>query len=147
MRLIIFTVFIGALLLSFYLPKGIADVGEGGDSHGILVECDDVTRENHLYLMNAEKLGLSEDQIKELQKVEGGCDKVCAIDKQKLRVAKAELNELLKSEVIDMKAAEEKIKEISKIQDKLSLRHLKAKVKSMMILDDDQKKLASKLKR
>jgi len=116
------------------------------DSHGMLMECDDKTRENHLYLMNAEKLGLSAEQIKELRDIKGECDNLCIADRVRLRVAKVELAEIMKGESIDMALAKEKIKEISALQDSLRIRHLKTKVKAMMVLSEKQKEKARALR-
>ncbi len=147
MKHLIFSTIIAVSIL--IIPFSPADsFGEMDlSTHGLLLECDDQTRENHLYLMNAEKLGLTDDQIKELQKVKGDCDKYCVLDKAKLRAAKADLNELLKSEEIDMKKAEAKIRAISKLQDRLNIRHLKTKVQSMMLLTDEQKEIAKRIKK
>ncbi|MDT8318429.1 MAG: hypothetical protein RQ824_10655 [bacterium] len=133
----------------FLMPRAVALAETDGlivDSHGMLMECDDETRENHLYLMNAEKLGLSAKQIKELRDIKGECDNLCITDRVRLRVAKVELAEILKSEVIDMPLAKEKIKEISALQDNLRVRHLKTKVKAMMVLSENQKDKASALR-
>lgn len=112
------------------------------DSHGMLLECDDKTRENHFYLMNAEKLGLSSEQIKQLRDIKGGCDKFCIVEKVRLRVAKVELVEILKGKDIDMALAKEKINLISTLQDNLRIRHLKTKVKATMVLNEKQKEKA-----
>ncbi len=144
-------VYIYILLLTgiiFLIPTSFALAGGDDlsvDSHGVLLDCDDKTRENHLYLMNAEKLGLSAEQVKELRDIKGDCDKVCITDKVRLRVAKVELTEILKSEDIDMALAKEKIRLISDLQDSLRIRHLKTRVKSMMVLSKDQKEKAMAL--
>lgn len=138
-----------SFLFLFLMPfHTLADNGERDIStHGMLLECDEKTRENHLYLMNAEKLGLSKEQIKQLQEIKGDCDKFCVVEKARLRVAKKELNDLLSKEEIDMKKAEEKIREISELQNKISIRHVKTKVESLMILNDKQKEIAKHLDR
>ena len=87
-------VYIYILLLTglfFLIPTSFALASEDElsvDSHGMLLECDEKTRENHFYLMNAEKLGLSTEQIKQLKDIKGGCDKLCVADKVRLRIAK-----------------------------------------------------------
>ena len=108
----------------------------------MLLECDDKTRESHFYLMNAEKLGLSAEQIKQLRDIKGGCDKVCIVESVQLRVAKVELAEILKGKDIDMALAREKIRLISTIQDSLRIIHLKIRVKAMMVLNEKQKEKA-----
>lgn len=112
------------------------------DTHGTLLECDNKIRENHLYLMNAEKLGLTAEQIKELRDIKGDCDKLCIADKVRLRVAKVGLSKILKSKDLDMTVAKEKIMEISALQDSLRVRHLKTRVKAIMILNEEQKEQA-----
>ena len=132
----------------FLMPTSIALAETAGltvDSHGMLLECDDKTRESHFYLMNAEKLGLSAEQIKQLRDIKGDCNKVCIVEKVRLRVAKVELAEILKGKDIDMVLAKEKIRLISTLQDSLRIRHLKTKVKAMMVLSENQKEKASVL--
>ena len=111
----------------------------------MLLECDDKTRESHFYLMNAEKLGLSAEQIKQLRDIKGDCNKVCIVEKVRLRVAKVELAEILKGKDIDMALAKEKIRLISTLQDSLRIRHLKTRVKAMMVLSEKQKEKISTL--
>ena len=147
MKVLIYAFLIVTMFFSSPLPVAKAEEGDlTVDTHGMLVECDDKTRENHLYLMNAEKLGLSAGQIKELRDIKGECDKLCIADRVRLRVAKVELTEILKSESLDMPSAKEKLKEISDLQDRLRVRHLKTKVKAMMVLSEDQKEKAKRLK-
>ena len=132
----------------FLMPAAIAMAEEDSltvDTHGMLIDCDDKTRENHLYLMNAEKLGLTAEQIKELRDIKGECDNLCIADRVRLRVAKVELTEIMKNESLDMSLAKEKIKEISALQDSLRVRHLKTKVKAMMVLNEKQKEKAKEL--
>lgn len=132
----------------FLMPAAIAMAEADSltvDTHGMLIDCDDKTRENHLYLMNAEKLGLSAEQIKELRDIKGECDNLCIADRVRLRVAKVELTEIMKNESLDMSLAKEKIKEISALQDSLRVRHLKTKVKAMMVLNEKQKEKAKEL--
>ncbi len=117
------------------------------NTHGLLLECDDETYENHLYLMNAKKLGLTKEQIKKLRDINVDCSKFCVRDKARLRVAKLKLDELLGEEEINMKAAEEQIKKISELQSALRIRHVKTKVKAMMILSAEQKKKADSLRK
>ena len=109
------------------------------DAHGMRLECENKTRESHLYLMNAKKLELSAEQIRQLRDIKGGCNKVCIVEKVKFRIAKVELTEILEAKVIDMAKAKEKIKLISALQDSLRIIHLKAKVKAMMVLNEIQK--------
>lgn len=146
MKTPIYTILIATMF--FLIPASIV-LAEAEDltvdTHGMLIECDDKTRENHLYLMNAEKLGLSAEQIQELRDIKGECNNLCIADRVRLRVAKVELAEILKSESLDMPQAKEKLKEISVLQDRLRIRHLKTKVKAMMVLNDEQKEKAKVL--
>ena len=147
MKILIYTILIATMF--FLTPTSIV-LAEAEDmtvdTHGMLIECDDKTRENHLYLMNAEKLGLSSEQIKELRDIKGECGNLCIADRVRLRVAKVDLAEILKNESLDMPQAKEKLKEISALQDRLRVRHLKTKVKAMMLLNDEQKEKAKVLK-
>lgn len=147
MKTPIYTILIATVFFLIPTPIALAEAEDMTvDTHGMLIDCDDKTRENHLYLMNAEKLGLSAEQIKELRDIKGECDNVCIVDRVRLRVAKVELAEILKSESLDMPLAKEKLKEISALQDRLRIRHLKTKVKAMMVLNDEQKEKAKVLK-
>ena len=134
------------LICLFPLTAPAAEDTRDVNTHGMLLECDDQTRENHLYLMNAEKLGLTKAQIEKLRNIKGDCDKFCVVEKARLRVAKMELDQIMKSETFDQKAAEVKIKEISELQNKLRIRHLKTKTEAMMVLDDKQKEKAKDLR-
>ena len=130
------------------LPAASLAAGNAHDTntHGLLLECDDQTRENHLYLMNAEKLGLTEEQIEKLRNIKGDCDKFCVVEKARLRVAKMELDQIMKSEAFDQEAAEVKIKEISELQNRLRVRHIKTRAEAMMVLDKKQKEQAKDLR-
>ena len=141
-------VFIGAMI---FLLMPVADTSAEKndltiDAHGMLLGCENKTRESHLYLMNAKKLELSDEQIKELRDIKGGCDKVCVVEKVRLRVAKVELTAILETKVVDMALAKEKIRLISDLQDSLRIRHLKTKVRAMMVLSESQKEKAGNLK-
>jgi len=107
--------------------------------------CDELSQRNHLYIMNAEELGLSEEQIKKLREIKSECDREFVIDREKMRVAKLDLGELLKSDEIDMKKVEEKSREVSDLLNKIILKRTKVIVQSMMVLTADQKKRAEEL--
>ena len=107
--------------------------------------CDELSQENHLYIMNAEKLGLSDEQIKKLREIKSECDREFIQDREKLRVARLNLNELLESDEIDMQKVGEKSKEISQLLHKFTIKRIKTKVQSMMILTDEQKERAKEL--
>jgi Spy/CpxP family protein refolding chaperone len=95
--------------------------------------------------MNAEKLGLSDEQIKKLGEIKSECDREFVLDRDNLRAAKLELDDLLKSDEIDMKKVGEKSREISELMHKVTIKRVKTKVRSMMILTDKQKEKARKL--
>lgn len=107
--------------------------------------CDELSQENHLYIMNAEKLGLSDEQIKKLGDIKSECDRDFLLDRDKLRVAKLELDDLLKSDDIDMKKVGQKSKEISELLHRVTMKRVKTKVQSMMILTGEQKEKAKGL--
>ena len=107
--------------------------------------CDELSQENYLYIMNAEKLGLSDEQIKKLGEIKSECDREFIVDRAKLRVAKLELDDLLKSDEIDMQKAGEKSKEISELLHKITIKRIKTKVQSMMILTDEQREKTKEL--
>ncbi len=107
--------------------------------------CDELSQENHLYIMNAEKLGLSDEQIKKLREIKSECDREFIFDRKKLREARLDLNEFLESDEIDMQKVGEKSKEISKLLHKFTIKRIKTKVQSMMILTDEQKERAKEL--
>ena len=117
-----------------------------GGMHGALTSCDDETQEQHLYLLNSERLGLDKLQIKKLRKIDSECGKSCALDKAKLRVAKMEMDELLRSDSIDMEKVVAKSTLISELMNSLRIRLVRVKVESMMILSEEQKEKAKTLR-
>ena len=117
-----------------------------GGMHGALTSCDDETQEQHLYLLNSERLGLDKLQIKKLRKIDSECGKSCALDKAKLRVAKMEMDELLRSDSIDMEKVVARSTLISELMNNLRIRLVRVKVESMMILNEEQKEKAKTLR-
>ncbi|MBE9535855.1 MAG: hypothetical protein IMF07_01640 [Proteobacteria bacterium] len=117
-----------------------------GGMHGALTSCDDETQEQHLYLLNSEELDLDKIQIEKLRKIDSECGKSCTIDRAKLRVAKMEMDELLRSDSIDMKKVVAKSTLISELMNDLRIRLVRVKVESMMVLNEDQKKKAKGLR-
>lgn len=117
-----------------------------GGAHGALTSCDDETQEQHLYLLNSERLGLDEVQIKKLRNIDSECGKSCTLDKARLRVTKMEMDELLRSDSIDMEKVVAKSTLISEIMNDLRIRLVRVKVESMMILNEEQKKKAKTLR-
>ncbi len=144
-KLSLLLLFSGVIGLSPLTALAIDDTRDV-NTHGLLLECDDKTRENHLYLMNAEKLGLTKAQVEKLRNIKGDCDKFCVVEKARLRVAKMDLDQIMKSESFDQKAAEVKIKEISELQNKLRIRHIRTKAEAMMVLNDRQKERVKDLR-
>lgn len=117
-----------------------------GVMHGALVKCDEETQEQHLYLLNSEKLGLDEVQIKKLRAIDSECGKACAIDKAKLRVAKMEMNEIMQGDNVDMEKVVAKSTLISEIMNDLRIRLVRAKVEAMMVLTEEQKEKVKALR-
>ena len=117
-----------------------------GGMHGSLTKCDDETQEHHLYLLNSKELGLDEAQVKKLRDIDSECGKSCTLDKAKLRVAKMEMNELLKSDGIDMEKVVEKSTLISKLMNDLRIRLARVKVEAIMVLTKEQKEKVKALR-
>jgi len=139
---------IAAILSILFFVQGDLFAGEEikyGTSLCKIPRCDELSQENHLYIMNAEKLGLSDEQIKRLREIKSECDRDFIRDRDNLRVAKLELDDLLKSDEIDMQKAGEKSREISELLHKVTIKRVKTKVRSMMILTDQQKEKAKEL--
>ncbi|MDH3976022.1 MAG: Spy/CpxP family protein refolding chaperone [Deltaproteobacteria bacterium] len=113
-----------------------------GSTFCMVPRCDELSPENHLYIMNADKLGLSDEQIKKLRQIKSECDREFIEDRARMRVARTELYTLLEADPVDMKAVEEKSEEISRLLNGIILKRTKVKVKSMMILTEEQKKKA-----
>ncbi len=126
------------LTAMFFVPSAVfaGEEIEYGTSLCKIPRCDELSQENYLYIMNSEKLGLSDEQIKELREIKSECDREFILDRDNLRVAKLELDDLLKSDEIDMKKVEEKSKRISELLYKVTIKRVKTKVWSMMILTD-----------
>ena len=136
------------IVAAMFFAHGAIFAGEEieyGTSLCKIPRCDELSQENHLYIMNAEKLGLSDEQIKKLGEIKSECDREFVLDRDKLRVAKLELDDLLKSDEIDIKKVGEKSKEISELMHKTTIKRVKTKIQSMMILTDEQKEKAKEL--
>ena len=118
---------------------------EYGTSLCKIPRCDELSQENHLYIMNAEKLGLSDEQIRKLGEIKSECDREFLLDRDNMRVAKLELDKLLNSDEIDMEKVGDKSREISELMHKITIKRVKTKVQSMMILTDKQKEKAREL--
>ena len=118
---------------------------EYGTSLCKIPRCDELSQENHLYIMNAEKLGLSDEQIRKLGEIKSECDREFLLDRDNMRVAKLELDDLLKSDEIDMQKVGQKSREISELMHKITIKRVKTKVRSMMILTDKQKEKVKEL--
>ncbi|MBE9504389.1 MAG: Spy/CpxP family protein refolding chaperone [Proteobacteria bacterium] len=131
--------FLSTLLLS---PAYAEDLSAFGGEHGMMYGCTKTKQSQHTYLMNAEKLKLTDKQIKKLRDVRGECKKECVLNKAKLRVAKVDLNEALESEDIDMDLVEKKASEISELMKKLLVRSIKVNVEASMVLTEEQKEIA-----
>ncbi len=114
-------------------------------THGGAAQCDDFTQEQHLYLMNSEALGLNEKQVKKLRNIKIDCEKDCIIDRERLRVSKVKMDEILEEDDIDMRFVEKRSREISEIMNRLRIRRIKGKVEAMMILTPEQKEKAKEL--
>ena len=118
------------------------DLTTFGGEHGMMYGCTKTKQDQHIYLMNAEKLGLSDKQVKKLRNIRGECKKECVLNKAKLRVAKVDLDGALESEDIDMALVEKKAGEISELMKKLLVRSIKVNVEASMVLTEEQKKIA-----
>ncbi len=136
------------IVAAMLFAQSIAFAGEDieyGTSLCKIPRCDELSQENHLYIMNAEKLGLSDEQIKKLGEIKSECDREFLLDRDNMRVAKLELDDLLSSDKIDMKKVGEKSREMSELLHKITIKRVKTKVRSMMILTDKQKEKAKEL--
>ena len=137
-----------SIVAAMFFAHGAVFAGEEieyGTSLCKIPRCDELSQENHLYIMNAEKLGLSDEQIKKLGEIKSECDREFILDRDNLRAAKLELDDLLKSDEIDMQKVGQKSKEISELLHKVTIKRVKTKVRSLMILTDEQKEKAKKL--
>jgi len=121
------------------------DLTELGGQHGMVSGCTESKQNQHIYLMNADKLGLSDEQIMRLRNVRGECKKECVLNKAKLRIAKVELTEALEKKDIDMGLVEQKASEISDLMRKLLIKSIKVNVEAALVLTDEQKEKAKEL--
>jgi len=139
---------IAAILSIMFFVQGNLFAGEEidyGTSLCKIPRCDELSQENYLYIMNAEKLGLSDEQVKSLGDIKSECDRDFIRDRDNLRVAKLELDDLLKNDEIDMQKVGQKSREISDLLHKITIKRVKTKVRSMMILTDEQQEKAKEL--
>lgn len=141
---------LGLLLLATVLLSSSSyanELTEFGGDHGMLSGCTEEKQNKHVYLMNSDKLELTDKQIKKLRNVRGECKTQCVLDKAKLRVAKVELGEELKHDVVDMSVVEKKVSEVSDLMRRLLLRSIQVNVEAAMILTEEQKEKAKALKK
>ena len=129
----------------FFPPAYAEDLSAFGGEHGMMYGCTKTKQSQHIYLMNAEKLKLTDEQIKKLRNVRGECKKQCVLNKAKLRVAKVDLDEALESEDIDMELVGKKAAEISELMRRLLMRSIKVNVEASMVLTEEQREIAKTL--
>ena len=157
----IFSVIVGALLLMVsvagaeMMSEKMDMIGKGSDSGMMPGMCQgrmgQMSSEHmgkkghHFLLMNADELGLADEQLEKLHKIKSGFEKEYILDRAKLKVAQIELEELLEKDSIDMNMVEKKVNEITGLKGKIMLEGVKNKVEARKILTEEQREKASKL--
>jgi len=91
-------------------------------------------------LRHREKLGLSENQARQLEQLRDNFQKESIRKEADLRVAEMDLKALLEAEAVDMTKVEEKIREIERLKGDLRLARIRAIEKGKEQLTAEQRK-------
>lgn len=92
------------------------------------------------YLEFREELKLSEQQISSLESILSSLKKAEIKAEASLRIAELELDELLKTEKVDLSKVKSKLQEVAKLQAELKFLHIKANEDAKQVLTQEQLK-------
>ncbi|MEX0807029.1 MAG: periplasmic heavy metal sensor [Candidatus Binatia bacterium] len=93
-----------------------------------------------LMLRNRERLGLSADQIKNLERIRNDFTKESIKSDADLRIAEMDLNSLLEAQPVELTQIEAKIREIERIRGDLRIARVRAIEKGKEQLSADQRR-------
>jgi hypothetical protein len=98
-----------------------------------------------MILSNREKLGLSADQVRQLERLRSDYEKESIRKDADLRIADMDLEALLESPTVDMSKVEAKVREIEKLRADLRLARIRAVEKGKEQLSAEQRQKLQEL--
>jgi hypothetical protein len=98
-----------------------------------------------LMLRNRERLGLTADQVKELEQLRSDFAKESIRSEANLRIAEMDLTSLLEAQPVDMTKAETKIREIERIRGDLRIARIRSIEKGKAQLSAEQRRKLQEL--
>ena len=98
-----------------------------------------------LMLRHREKLGLSADQVRNLEQLRNDFEKESIRNDADVRVAEMDLKTLLEAQNIDMAKVESKVREIERLRADLRIARIRAIEKGKQLLTADQRKKLQEL--
>jgi Spy/CpxP family protein refolding chaperone len=90
-------------------------------------------------LSRRDELNLSSDQVRNLERLRSDFERDAVKNEADLRVAEMDLSELLRSDPVDLKKAEAKIREIEKLRAELRLARVRAIEQGKQVLSQEQR--------
>ncbi|MDD5762673.1 MAG: Spy/CpxP family protein refolding chaperone [bacterium] len=141
------TMMVAAALLAFSMPvpafSQMKDMSmkEHGEGHGQMMEMGNMDRMGDMMGMcikNADKIGLTDDQVMKMKPVHSEMQKKQARFKADLKIAGIELKEIMEVKDFDLEKAGAAVKNIANIKTAHHLEMLKAMKEMRTILTDEQ---------
>lgn len=97
-----------------------------------------------MYKEHGKELGLSQEQIDKMAAIDKECDAACDKLSEEVEAAESALDVLVKSDVINMKAVGEKIREVHDLKGKLEIAHFDLLSKAQQVLTLEQREKCRK---
>jgi Spy/CpxP family protein refolding chaperone len=98
-----------------------------------------------MIIRNREKLGLSTEQVRNLERLRNDFEKESIRKEADIRVAKIDLHDLLDAQPVDMTKVEAKVREIERLRADLRFARIRTVQKSKEQLSVDQRKKLDEL--
>jgi Heavy-metal resistance len=98
-----------------------------------------------MIIRNREKLGLSTEQVRNLERLRNDFEKESIRKEAEIRVAKMDLDDLLAAQPVDMTKVEAKVREIEKLRADLRFARIRTVAKGKEQLTADQRKRLEEL--
>jgi Spy/CpxP family protein refolding chaperone len=98
------------------------------------------------YLILANELSFSEEQVKQLQSIRSECEKNGVMIKARIKVGELELQELLNQSELDTGKVDAKIKEIGEIKIENDINDIHAMIDAKSVLTPEQKEKLKNLR-
>jgi Spy/CpxP family protein refolding chaperone len=98
-----------------------------------------------MIIRNREKLGLSSEQVRNLERLRNDLERESIRKEADIRVAKMELNDLLAAQPVDMTKVEAKVREIERLRADLRFARIRTVAKGKEQLSAEQRKKLEEL--